>query len=492
MEKNRQTQTAVPQVAIALPGNKKILLTLACVLLMLYIASSGSAIAVMQSVLLKRLNAMQNFAITTVAGVIGLSIMTPIGGKLLDIVGRKRMMIVSPVLAIVCLIALAYSTNFTMFITFRFLLGVMQGAFTAAPYIMVSLINERKDVPKNMGYLASSVALGSFGGPFIAGMLSDMGRLDLAIAFPAVFLVIAIALIVYALPDTRPLTKVKLDIPGIVLLTVLVTAFVLTMNFGSALGWTNPIILGGFTMTIVSFVLFVKAESASENRGDQPIIAMSLFKNKEYTLLLLVGLACYYYMTPMLSYGSLAGFQILGASGKVVGLFSLPRTVISMLLPTLTGIWVGRNKRNSWKAMALASGIVALTMIPFTMVSASTPLMTFFVAFGITGIAESFRAVAITPAAQATLKPEQLASGTSLVNFFNSMASVVAGTISGTLFNAAQPQVVQGVRSVFVATVVVSIIGFLLVVGFIRKWQLARIEQTETAVAATVAGAAVK
>jgi hypothetical protein len=54
------------------------------------------------------------------------------------------------------------------------------------PYIIAGLINERKDVPKAMGMLATAIAVGGFGGSIIAGILTDMGLLKVAILMPAV------------------------------------------------------------------------------------------------------------------------------------------------------------------------------------------------------------------------------------------------------------------------------------------------------------------
>ena len=52
------------------------------------------------------------------------------------------------------------------------------------------LINERKDVPKAMGMLATAIAVGGFGGSIIAGILTDMGLLKVAILMPAVPLIL--------------------------------------------------------------------------------------------------------------------------------------------------------------------------------------------------------------------------------------------------------------------------------------------------------------
>ena len=59
----------------------------------------------------------------------------------------------------------------------------------------MGLINERKDVPKAMGMLAAAIAVGGFGGSIIAGILTDMNMLTVAILMPALPLILGIVLI---------------------------------------------------------------------------------------------------------------------------------------------------------------------------------------------------------------------------------------------------------------------------------------------------------
>ena len=208
---------------------------------------------------------------------------------------------------------------------------------------------------------------------------------------------------------------------------------------------------------------------------------MSLFKNKEYTLLLLVGLSIGYYQAVMVNYGSLAALQVLGASATVTGMLTLPRTAIVLVLPAITGVWVGRQRSNTWKAIAIATAIVALSFIPLMFISEKMSIVIFFIVFTATGISESLRAVSVTPAAQEILTPSNLSSGTALVNFVNTLAAVLASTICGVLYNAAGDNTVGAMRSIFVSTVIITVIGFILVVGFIRKYQNERYKLEELA-----------
>lgn len=275
----------------------------------------------------------------------------------------------------------------------------------------------------------------------------------------------------FALPNTKSKTKVKLDVTGIALLAIVITSFVLTFNFAPTVGWANPLILLGFATLIVSLIIFINYEKKVEARNEDAIIPMSLFANKEFSILLIVGLIAYFYQTVLVDYGSLASLEILGESATVTGMLTLPRTAIVLVVPTFLGVWVGKHKSNLWKAMALATAIVAASFFPLIFISPTMPVSFFFISFTITGIAEGFRAVSITPAAQAVLSPENLSTGTSLVSFVNVLSSVVASTICAVLFNAAGDNMVKGMSWIFSLTVGLSLVGFLLVIFVVRKIQ---------------------
>lgn len=129
----------------------------------------------------------------------------------------------------------------------------------------------------------------------------------------------------------------------------------------------------------------------------------------------MIGLITFFYQAVIVNYGSLAALQILGASATTTGMLTLHQTAIILILPAITGVWVDKQKTNSWKAMALSTGIVALAFILLLFVSPSMSITVFFVCFTITGVAESLRVVSITPATQEILAPSNLSTGTALL-----------------------------------------------------------------------------
>lgn len=281
MSKERTQQT----VAIPLPKAKKNLVQIGCICIMLSVAMYGLVFSTLTAPILESVDAMGYVGLFSIFAALGISIMTPIGGKLGDLIGRRNIVVIPGIICIVCGVAFAFARSLVALMSLRLLISLAQGAFTAAPYIIMGLINERKDVPKAMGMLAASVAVGGFGGSIIAGILTDMNMLTVAIIMPAAPLLIGIILIGINMPNQKREGKVTIDVPGIIALVVTLCAILLSLNFGSSIGWGHPTIIAGFVLGIVAFYALIKIES----KAKEPLIPLTLFKNKNYIVLLAVG-----------------------------------------------------------------------------------------------------------------------------------------------------------------------------------------------------------
>ena len=152
---NEQQQTQ-PQVAIPLPKGKKNAVQIGCICMMLSVAMYGLVFATLTSPILESVNAMGYVSLFSIFAGMGVSIMTPIGGKLGDLIGRRNIVVIPGIICAVCGIAFAFVRSLVPLMILRLLIGFAQGAFTAAPYIIAGLINERKDVAKGNGYAGNS------------------------------------------------------------------------------------------------------------------------------------------------------------------------------------------------------------------------------------------------------------------------------------------------------------------------------------------------
>lgn len=460
------------RAAIPLPRHKKSMVQWGCICLMLSIAMFGLSLATIQEPILAKLNGMSYFSLLSVLGTLGLAIMTPIGGKLGDLFGRRNQVLVSGLICAACGIGMGLLRSLWPFMLLRLLLGAAQGAFTSAPYILIREINEPEDVPKAMGLLASAVAIGSFGGSIIAGLLTDLGWLEMAIIFPVIPLLIGVVLISSALPNLPRKQKVNIDWAGISALAVALSGILLALNFGPRSGWLSPAVLSGFVVGIVALFLLWKAEQ----RAAEPVIPLHLFSNQTYTALLAVGFLSFFYNTAMNYYAPLAVLQVLGSSTSVTGTLQLPRTILTIALPAACGLWVSKSSRNNWLAMAGATGLVGVAFLFLSFTGRGTPLLIFYVMLALTGVAESLRAVSVTPTAQQTLAQQDMGIGTSLLSFSNSLSNLLASAVLGIVYDMrvteAQPSAVMiasGVNAVFLTAAAVSFAGLAVVLLVVRK-----------------------
>ena len=465
---NQQPQ---PNVAIPLPKGKKNAVQIGCICMMLSVAMYGLIFATLTSPILESVNAMGYVSLFSIFAGLGVSIMTPIGGKLGDLVGRRNIVVIPGIICAAAGIAFAFVRSFVPLMVLRLLVSLAQGAFTAAPYIIVSLINERKDVPKAMGMLATAIAVGGFVGGILAGILTDMGLLTVAILMPAIPLILGVVLIGLNLPNQKRQDKVTLDVPGIAALVVTLCGILLALNFAPSMGWTSPGVLAGFAVGIVALIALIRIEG----KAADPLIPLHLFQNRSYTMLLIVGFICYFYQIAMNVYAPMGAIHVMGAPTTIAGALQMPRTIITIFLPTIAGAWVGKKAGNAWKAMAIGTLFAAIPMFLMGFTTPASSVVIYFVALAITGIAESFRSVSITPSAQATLQPADMGVGTSLVNFVNSLANTIAAAVLGTVYDiniAADPNsaalIQNGVNSVFITAALVSALGFLLVLFVVR------------------------
>ncbi len=450
----------VMNVVIPLSNTKRRLVTLGCICLMLSIACFGLSLAVIQGPILEEMNAMSYFSTLTIFASLGLAILTPIGGKLGDLFGRRNIIIISGIVATICGIGMGVVTSVVPFMVLRLILGAAQGAFTAAPYILIREINEPQDVPKKMGLLSSSIAIGGFAGSIVAGILTDAGYLKIGIMFPVVPLIIGVLLIAFNLPNKVRKEKAEIDYQGVVLLALFLSALLLSLNYGPKIGWTNPRIILGFIAAVILGALLYKAE----NKAKEAIIPMHLFANKKYRTLLLVGVIAFFYQEAMNMYAPLAIQKVLGKSTTVSGSIQFPRTILIMVLPIIVGIWVSKKAKNAKVAMILANGLVAFSFLVLGFSNGNTPIIIYFVTLALTGVAESFRSVSITPTAQSTLDPSELGIGTSLLTFINSLSPLFAAAIDGIIFDVNKNNIQTGINGVFFITAAISLIGALIAV----------------------------
>ena len=458
-------QPNTPLMAIPLAKNKRIAVTIGCALVLMAVFMSRFALGVVMAPILTAMDKMDYYALIMVIGTIGMVVMTPIGGKAGDMFGRITLIVLSSAIAIAASVGIAFAKTVIPFAVFRLLLGFAQGAFLAAPYIIIGEIYEQKNVPKLFGIMAACTVIAGLLGSMSGGVLADKGLISYAILLPAIPAAIGALLIGLFLPNKTKENRGAVDFAGIIALTATISALIFATNFGGKWGWTNIYILAAFAATIIC--LF--ALSKIEKKAKEPIFPPHLFANKALVTLFIISFTAMYYLTSI-TYITLTAQKVLVVSNTVAGSLQLPRTVIAILLPVFIGVWVAKKKENYWKSIAIALAILLVSFAAISFTTPATPVAFLFIAVAFTGIAESFRSVSITPAAQAIVPIKDIGASTALMTFAGILAQTISATGASVAIDAFPNSLNSGLNCVFIITAVISLIGLLLAVCALRKF----------------------
>lgn len=464
-----QSYDSVEDLRQNLPASKKTMIFIGCLFMMLSLSAFGLSLSTIQQPLLNSMGEPGMFSLVTVLASISMCIMTPVGGRISDMIGGRQVILVFGLLTLVLSIVLGFCSAFWPFVIVRVLTAMATGAFVSTPFLLVREIYENDQVPSRMGILTAALSLGSLIGSYGAGFFADHHMMFLAIVFPAVFLIAGIPLIYLNLPKL-PTRQSKFDFVGMILLALSLSTLFLALNYAAQLTFHSPLIWAGIIAGIGFAVLFVLAEK----KIAQPLISMNLFTNKQFSLILFIAFLTFWYLIAMNAYAPLAVQELMNGTTAQSGSLQIPRAIVTIVLPGLVGAWVVRKPGRMWKAMAIASALIFIPFAGMIFIGPHMPIWFVMALLALNGVGDCFRSVSVTPAAQSQLRPDQMGIGTSLMSFATSLAGVFASCVYGLAYDSlsqATPGLrgqIDGLDTVFLIAAGTGLLAFILVVFVYR------------------------
>jgi len=207
-------------------------------------------------------------------------------GNLGDMIGKTKMFLLGLFLFTVGSFLCGLSQSFTFLIFARVIQAVGAAGTMANSQGIVTEAFPSNERGKALGLVGTAVALGSLVGPGLGGLIVG------ATSWEYIFLInVPIGIIVFLaglkiLPKSKVAKEKKtLDITGAALFLVTIVPLFVALNEGLELGFTNPLILAGFGISILAFICFLFVEKRSVN----PLVDLSLFRNKLFSLSIFCG-----------------------------------------------------------------------------------------------------------------------------------------------------------------------------------------------------------
>jgi EmrB/QacA subfamily drug resistance transporter len=201
------------------------------------------------------------------------------GGRLGDLLGRRRMFLIGVGLFGAASVLIALSHSVGLLILGRGLQGLGSSMIVPGSLSLIGVAYPPERRTAAIGIWAAVVGLGFAMGPLIGGALTESLGWEWVWWSNVPLVAVAIFLTLARVPESRDDGELSVDVPGIVLLGVGAFALVLGLTQGRVWGWGDPRVLAIFAVAIVSFAAF----AIVEQRRRLPLVHFRFFREAPFT-----------------------------------------------------------------------------------------------------------------------------------------------------------------------------------------------------------------
>ncbi|AGU52119.1 putative transporter, MFS-type [Variovorax paradoxus B4] len=255
-------------------------------------------------------------------------------GTLADRYGRRRMFAFTVLAFGMASLLCGLAPSTPMLIAARFLQGMAGGAmFICSIAILSHQFPDGKARGRAFAIWGVVAGIGLGFGPVVGSAIIALASWHWVFLAHAPLALLGLALIMAGVTESRdPLARQqKLDLAGIVTLTIAVLGLTWLITQGGGLGWTSPAALGLMAVSVVGLVAFV----AVERFHPHPMFDFAVFRIRDFSGAILgcIGMNCSYW--PFMIYLPLYFSAGLGYGTTTVGLALLVYTVPFLVMPPI-------------------------------------------------------------------------------------------------------------------------------------------------------------
>ena len=294
----------------------------------------------------------QNLEWTVNAYVLSFASLILLGGKLGDRFGRKRLFLVGLALFTVSSAACALSTSDAMLITFRVLQGIGGAVLNPLTLSILVAAFPRRQLPTAIGIWAGISGLGLAVGPLAGGYLTEHYSWSYVFWINVPIGVIAAAVTLWAVVESRDPGARRLDIVGTSLVTAGLFSLVWALIKTGTHAWLSTYTLGFLVLAVVLLAGFLWWES----RSDQPMVPLGFFRRRAFSSSSLVVTLVGFGLFGVIYFITLYFQNVKDYSPLQAGVRSLPMTMMLMVVAPIGG---RLNQRVGPRALMTAGMILA-------------------------------------------------------------------------------------------------------------------------------------
>jgi EmrB/QacA subfamily drug resistance transporter len=376
------------------------------------------------------------------AYILASTITTPLYGKLGDLYGRKRLLMIAIIVFLIGSALSGLSHSMDQLIAFRALQGLGAGGLMVGAIATIGDLVSPRERGQYMGYMMAAMMLAMVGGPLVGGYITD--SLSWQWIFYINMPIGGAALVYLALTLHLPVRKIqhRVDYTGAAVLAVAATAIVLLTTWGgSQYAWGSPQILALIVIAVASAVAFI----AIEARATEPILPLHVFRNRNFSLgvgmSFLTGIA----MLGALTFLPLYQQTVQHASATVSGLLLIPLMLGSTVTTLIAGQITTRTGR--YKALPITgSAVMAVGLYLLTHLGPQTSRLESGIFFAVMGAGMGFLMQITSLIVQNSVDPRDMGVASSSRTFFQQIGGSIGVSLFGVIFTRRLAEAMSAAR----------------------------------------------
>jgi EmrB/QacA subfamily drug resistance transporter len=351
------------------------------------------------------------------------------GGRLGDILGRRRMFLFGVVVFALSSAAIGLSPGQGWLIAGRALQGIGAAFMMPATLSIITVTFPAEERGKAIGTWAGVSALALAIGPVVGGALAEY------VSWRAIFFlnlpvaVGAVAVTLFAAHESRDEShRHSIDWLGIGALSVGLSALVLALVEGNAWGWGSPGIVALAATALAGLVAFFVIEP----RVPEPMVDFSLFRAKTFLGANAVAFIVSFAMFAMFFFTALYMQNILGYSPVEAGVRFLPSTLMIVLIAPIAGRLADRVGPRPLIVSGLT--LVAFALFLQTRIDVDTGYGLLLPAFILMGIGMALVMSPMSTAAMNSVVPQKAGVGSGILSMNRMVGATFGVAALGALF----------------------------------------------------------
>ena len=363
--------------------------------------------------------AYNNTTWSALAQAISTAACAPILGKLVDILGRKKTLLLGILVFTLGSILSALSASLLFLLIARFVVGI--GTAAIAPTVMSYIITEfpPKQIAKGFSLymLLSSVAV--IFGPTLGGLILEYGNWRTLMWISSIICVAFLSLCFFTLPKESFVRKPikNFDLIGAFFVIAFFGLLLCVPSFGQNFGWTSTPFLLVLTLALITLA----ALAITEKKAKNPILIGSFMARKAFILPVII-----LFLTQGLMQANMTNTIVFvnytqptntAISGYAISIMYVGMSLGSILLGPLSDHF---EPKRILTGSLLLTGLGCGTMLFF---SQTTTFFLLAASLGILGLGLGGNATIFMKIVLSNLPPETAGTGTGIYGLFRDLAA---------------------------------------------------------------------